>query len=460
MESGSIFESCLWDELSDRPVVDRHQILPADVDVVIVGAGFTGLWTAFYLSRMDAALRIAVVERSHIGFGASGRNGGWCSSLLPMSLDSMKDRHGVAQTVAMQQAMFESVEEIERQTKLLGIDCDFARGGSIELLRSPGQVDRAEKHLSKLRSFGFGEDRYRILNRDETRNIVEARRTVGGFFDSTSAVLHPKKLVDGLARVVRSLGVSIFENVEVLSISKGSVITSGGEITCRSVLRTTEAFTSRLAGARRELIPLYSMMIATEPLSNDLWDAIGLSNRTSFNDGRNMIIYGQRTLDGRLAFGGRGAPYHFGSKIDPKFDFDQKVAANLRRTLLEIFPILHNTSFTHHWGGPLGAPRDWTCSVAYDRATGLGSAGGYVGDGVTTSNLAGRTLARLVTNERDGLTQLPWVDHQSRKWEPEPVRWIAVNALTRLAGWADWYEAKTGRPSKLVNAMIVKITSG
>ena len=202
------------------------------------------------------------------------------------------------------------------------------------------------------------------------------------------------------------------------------------------------------------------MMVATEPLSTDIWSEIGLDSRPSFNDGRNMVIYGQRTADNRLAFGGRGAPYHFGSKISPSFDFNQKVAQGLRSTLIELFPVLERTEFTHHWGGPLAAPRDWTFNISYDPLSGLGSAGGYVGDGVATSNLAGRTLADLVCDKSTELTGLCCVNHSSRKWEIEPLRYVAVNSLTKLAMLADWKEDRTGRPARLINGLIDKISGG
>jgi glycine/D-amino acid oxidase-like deaminating enzyme len=226
------------------------------------------------------------------------------------------------------------------------------------------------------------------------------------------------------------------------------------------VLRTTEAFSTSFSQDKRSVIPLYSMMVATEPLSSDVWSEIGLDRRPSFNDGRNMIIYGQRTIDNRLAFGGRGAPYHFGSKILPSFDFNQKVAHGLRSTLIELFPILDRTEFTHHWGGPLAAPRDWTFNVSFNPESGLGSAGGYVGDGVATSNLAGRILADMVCERSSEITRLSCVNHFSKKWEIEPLRYVAVNSLTKLAMLADRKEDKTGRPARIINGIIDKISGG
>ena len=169
-----------------------------------------------------------------------------------------------------------------------------------------------------------------------------------------------------------------------------------------------------------------------------------------------MIIYGQRTADGRFAFGGRGAPYHFGSAIRPEFDTDDAIRVLLESSLRELFPQIGDVAITHHWGGVLAAPRDWTCSVRFDRSTGLATAGGYVGDGVSTTNLAGRTLAALITESDDpeGLTRLPWVGHRSPKWEPEPFRWIGVNVGRAAARRADHAEHRTGKRSVVWGGLI------
>jgi glycine/D-amino acid oxidase-like deaminating enzyme len=216
-----------------------------------------------------------------------------------------------------------------------------------------------------------------------------------------------------------------------------------------TVVRATEGYTAQLPGSRRALAPVYSLMIATEPLPDEVWDRIGLRNRETFSDHRHLIIYGQRTADGRLAFGGRGAPYHYASRIRPEFDRAPGVFVALEHTLRELFPVLDGYAVTHRWGGALGIARDWHASVGLDRATGLGWAGGYVGDGVSTANLAGRTLADLITGQDTELTRLPWVGHHSRRWEPEPLRWLGANAGLHAMTWADHAENRRGTPSRL-----------
>ena len=419
-----------------------------DVDVAIAGAGYTGLWTAYYLSRADPGLKVVVCEREIAGFGASGRNGGWCSALFPASLGKLERMAGRDAAIGMQRAMQATVDEVGRVAAAEGIDCHWAKGGTLQLARSATQMERAIEEVAEARSFGFGEDDLRLLSAADARSLAGGTDVVGGIYTPHCAAIHPARLVRGLAGVVRRRGVSLFERTPVLRIDPGQLVTATGTVRARYVIRATEGYTARLPGLRRTVAPVYSLMIATAPLPESAWAEIGLAGRPTFSDLRHLIIYGQRTADGRLAFGGRGAPYHLGSAVRPSFDRVPAVFAALRRTLAELFPVLGDVAVTHGWGGPIGVPRDWCASVGLDRSTGLGWAGGYVGDGVSTTNLAGRTLADLITGTDSEITRLPWVGHRSPLWEPEPLRWFGVNTGLHVMSLADRQEARTGRPSR------------
>jgi glycine/D-amino acid oxidase-like deaminating enzyme len=450
----------LWlDSLDDDPLTPRAA-LPGDleVDVAIVGAGYTGLWTAYYLREADPSLRIAVVERDIAGFGASGRNGGWCSALLPMGLAAMAARHGRHAAVAMQTAMHDTVDEVGRVAEREGIDCHYAKGGYVALATAPVHVPRLRAQLDEARAFGLGDDDLRWLERGEARSLVGADGVLGALHHRHCAAIQPARLARGLANAVERRGVTIYESTPVTSIEPGSVRTGHGAVRAGMVVRATEGFTPQLPGEKRTLAPVYSLMVATEPLPAALWDELGMASRPTFNDARHLIIYGQRTADGRLAFGGRGAPYHFGSHVGAAFDRNEAVFAELRKVLRSLFPALHDVDFTHAWGGPLGIPRDWHCSVGLDRGTGLAWAGGYVGDGVATTNLAGRTLAELITGRTTDLAHLPWVHHRSRRWEPEPLRWLGINGALRVTAGADAAEARTGHPSRWREAVLGRLT--
>ena len=450
----------LWWEAIPVPLPPRPALTEdLDVDVCIVGAGFTGLWTAHSLASADPGLRIAVLEREVAGFGASGRNGGWCSALFATSDAALARQHGLGAMRAMRRAMQETVDIVGASAASEGIDCHFVKGGSIDLARSEAQRQRAMDEVDESRALGFGEDDLRWLGPDETRQVVDADGALGATFTPHCAVVQPALLARGLADAVERHGVRVYEHTEVLALQGGeaggrpSVTTRGGTVRADVVVRATEAWTPTLPGLERAIVPVYSLMVATEPLGADFWSRTGLDSRATFTDYRHMIIYGQRTADDRIAFGGRGAPYHYGSAISPAFDRQPTVHALLRETLAELFPEVADARFTHAWGGPLGIPRDWHSSVGLDRTTGLAWAGGYVGDGVSTTNLAGRTLADLITGADTPLTRLPWVGHDSPRWEPEPLRWLGVNAGLWTMKLADRSEGRRGRPSRLAGTM-------
>ncbi|MCW2782657.1 MAG: puuB 1 [Marmoricola sp.] len=441
-------ETC-GDDLTPRPALAGD----SEADVAIVGAGFTGLWTGYYLSRLAPELRIVVLEAEIAGFGASGRNGGWCSALFPSSWDKVAALPGSSrgQALALAAAMRDTVDEVGRVVAAEGIDAQLVKGGTIALARNTVQVVRAREEVHHDQAWG---GRSAWLGPEAARERLAATGTLGATYTPDCAALHPGRLVRGLARVVEQApAVTIHEQTRVLGLEPGRVLTSHGTVRARQVVRATEGYTPGIAGLGRAIAPVYSLVIATEPLSDAVWDVIGLRERETFTDLRHLIIYGQRTADGRLVFGGRGAPYHFGSRVRPGFDRDERVFARLRQSLVELFPVLQSARITHSWGGPLGVPRDWCASVGLDQTTGIGWAGGYVGDGVSTTNLAGRTLADLLLDRDTALIRLPWVGHRSRQWEPEPLRWLGTNVGLRAMTLADAEESLTGRPSLLARAM-------
>jgi glycine/D-amino acid oxidase-like deaminating enzyme len=422
---------------------------PASVDVAIVGGGYTGLWTAYYLAKADPSLRIVVLEKDVVGFGASGRNGGWCSAIFPASMRKVASLSSREAAVRLQHAMNDTVAEVGRVAGDEGVEAAFDQGGYASVARNEAQWTRAQAEVEGWRSWGFGEDHMRVLEAGEAVARVRATRVLGGTYTPHCAALQPYELVLGLAAAVTRLGVTIHELTTVTSIAPRLVRTDRGDVRADVVVRGTEGFTPLLPTLHRTVVPMYSLMVATEPLTDEQWSCVGLRDRETFSDKRHLRIYGQRTRDGRLAFGGRGAPYHWGSAVRPEFDTDDRVHAMLRRILVDLFPELEGIGFTHAWGGNLGIPRDWTPSVRFDRTTGLAEAGGYVGDGVATSNLAGRALRDLILGTTGSpLLDLPWVQRSSPRWEPEPLRWIGVNAATALFAVADRTEARTGRPSR------------
>jgi glycine/D-amino acid oxidase-like deaminating enzyme len=407
--------------LPDRPTARPPLPGNCDVDVAVVGAGYTGLWTAYYLAAADPTLRVVVLDASYAGFGASGRNGGWCSGLFPASPARLTRRYGPDRAVAMHRALADTVDEVGRVAAAEGIDCHWAKGGTLTLARSQAQLHRAHAAVAS----GF---ELTFLDAASASARCGASGVLGATYSPHCAAIHPGHLVRGLAEAVERRGVTIHEGTRATALTPGRVVTDRGTVHADVVVRALEGYTSSVPGHRRDLAPVYSLMVATEPLPAAFWDRVGLARRETFSDYRRLIIYGQRTADDRLAFGGRGAPYHFGSRVRPGFDRSQRVFAALRSALADLFgPV----PVAYEWGGPLGIPRDWMPSVGLRGWLAWG--GGYVGDGVAASNLAGRTLADLILGVDSDLTRLPWVGHRSRRWEPEPLRWLGINAGVLLA---------------------------
>ncbi len=447
-------QSLWWSALGDvtpRAPLEGH----ADVDVAVVGGGFTGLWTARELLRRDPSLRVSVLEANVCGFGASGRNGGWASALYPQSPASVVTRYGEEAYHHLRHVLQDAVAELGAAAAADGIDADVTQGGMLYAARTHAQEHRLRAEIDEARALGVGEADLAWLEPaafDERLAITGAR---GGTFSPHCARLQPAKLVRGLARVVEGLGARLCEDSRVTRITpargrrRATVVTTRGSLHADVVVRATEGYTPSLPGLRRHVAPLYSLMVATEPQPAAFWDRVGLARYETFADARQVVIYGQRTADDRLAFGGRGAPYHFGSTVEPRYDLDEGTFELLGQTLRELFPDLSGT-ITHRWGGPLGMPRDHSPFVTLDRTTGLGAAGGYTGDGVVLSRVCASALADLIVDPGADTvhTRMPFVQHVTRPWEFEPLRWIGINVGLSLAGAADRREATEGTLSR------------
>ncbi|ARP71537.1 FAD-dependent oxidoreductase [Streptomyces pluripotens] len=431
-----------WFADDGLPVVREPLSGDASADVVIVGGGYTGLWTAYYLKKAAPFLRITVLEQKFCGYGASGRNGGWLYNGVA-GRDRYAKLHGHEAAVRLQRAMNDTVAEVITVAGAEGIEADVHRGGVLEVATTPAQ-------LARLRAFhehelAYGEKDRELYGARETAERIRIADAVGSAWTPHGARLHPVKLVKGLAGVVEGLGVTVHESTPVTEIRPKHAVTPYGTVRAPYVLRCTEGFTASLKGQKRTWLPMNSSMIATEPLTGEQWAGIGWDGRETLGDMAHAYMYAQRTVDGRIALGGRGVPYRFGSRTDNDGRTQEATIEALREILTRFFPSLAGLRVEYAWSGVLGVPRDWCATVTLDRSTGLGWAGGYVGSGVATANLAARTLRDLVQQDsgqggRTELTDLPWVNHKVRKWEPEPWRWLGVQGLYATYRAADQRE--------------------
>ncbi|MDT5068130.1 MAG: hypothetical protein QOK02_4285 [Mycobacterium sp.] len=426
-------------------------------DVCIVGAGYTGLWTAYYLKKAAPQLRIVVLEQRFAGFGASGRNGGWLTNDITGGRGSYLKSHGREAVGRLQTAMNETVDEVIRVARAENIDCDLVKGGEFTVATNAAQQARLLSAAAEAQTWSMTD--VELLSAAEATARINVHGTTGAMWHPHCARLHPAKLASGLARVVESLGVEIFEGTRVDEIRPHQAVTRFGTLTAETIVRATEGFTARIDGLRRTWLPMNSSLIVTEPLPSATWAQIGWNGYETLGDQAHAYMYAQRTADDRIAIGGRGAPYRYGSGTDVDGATDPRTVGLLRAILTRFFPSTAHAAVEHVWSGVLGVPRDWSATVGLDPSTGLGWAGGYVGTGVTATNLAGRTLRDLILKTSSPLTELPWVNHRVRKWEPEPLRYIAVQALYAAYYAADRAEAR-GRRSTSPIATMADIVSG
>lgn len=379
-----------------------------------------------------------ILEREYAGFGASGRNGGWCSALFAASWERIEREHGAPAATALRVALERTVDDIGAWCERHEVDAHYVKGGALTVARTPAQETRLR---------GSGDRGEGWLTAGELADRITVPDARGARFEPGCAAIHPLRLVRGLRRVVAELGGQIYESTRVRALSPGRVETDRGTVRAGAILRCTEGYTAGIPGERRTLAPIWSLVIATEPLTPARWGEIGWSGRETLTDGRHLIIYAQRTADDRIVFGGRGAPYVFGSGTAGRHGH-AKTWQQLTDSLRALFPAAASAAISHRWGGVLGVPRDWMPAVHFDAESRIGWAGGYVGDGVGCAALAGHTLADLVRGRDTDLTRLPWVGHQWRKWEPEPLRWTGIHAMSAVMASADRAEARSGRPAR------------
>jgi glycine/D-amino acid oxidase-like deaminating enzyme len=426
----------------------------AEADVAVVGGGYTGLWTAYYLKRADPSLRVIVLEAQHLGFGASGRNGGWVSGFFsgaPRIYEPPGSSHGTYQR--LQREMFATVDEVAAFVSEHRIEADLQKGGQVTVALNDAQVQRVRAQVCRAHAGGLTEQDVRELDSAALARRLSVQGARAGSFSPHVARVHPVKLLLGLSHVVQRAGVAIYERSPVREIAAHRALTPAGAVSARWVVRATEGYTAQLHGLRRLLAPVNSSMIVTEPLPGELWEQIGWDGAEVLGDAAHVYCYAQRTADGRIAIGGRGVPYRFASRTGGDGDTPARTIAGLRRKLCAMFPAAAAVPLDHAWSGVLGVARDWGVSVGADARTGLAWAGGYTGEGVAAANLAGRTLSDLLRERQSALVSMPWAGRGAPRWEPEPLRWAEINGLYALYRRADAREARGGRPSRLASAL-------
>ena len=436
-----------YSQLDPTPPHRQHLSGSRRADVCIVGAGYTGLWTAYELLRRQPSLDVVVLEAEVAGFGASGRNGGWVEGMVAGDRQHWAGIGGREGAARMAQAIQDAVDEIGRVVAVESIDCGFRKGGSLKVAQTELEVRRLRAELEEDRVWGLRPDDVALLDRDGAASRIAVDGVLAATYTPHCARVQPAALAVGLAGAGERAGAVIYESTPVTRIDPGIAHTPFGDVRASFVVRATEGYTVSLEGQRRAMLPLTSCVIATEPLGPEVWEQLGWSGAETMWDARRRYVYLQRSPDDRIVIGGRGVPYRFASRTDAEGPPPADSALALRARLVELFPALHDVRIDGAWYGVLGAPRQWAPAVGVDRATGLAWAGGYVGQGVSAANLAGRTLADLLLETRSELTELPWVGTMGRPWPPEPIRFAAVRGVNAMLRFADRAELASGRTS-------------
>lgn len=445
-----------WSQVGHPPA---RSPLPGSLraDVCIVGGGYTGLWTAYYLKKAAPHLRVVILEARFTGYGASGRNGGWLTNSITGGRDQYIRSHGRDAAGRFQVALNETVDEVIRVASDEGIAADIVKGGEFTVARNAAQQARLTRLAHAEQSWAMTDTQ--LLSAAEAATRIRVEGTTGALWHPHCARIHPAKLVVGLARAVEAIGVEIYDDTRVTEITPHRAVTGRGDVEADYVVRATEGFTAGLAGLRRAWLPMNSSLIVTEPLDAAVWDRIGWAGRETLGDMAHVYMYAQRTADDRIAIGGRGVPYRFGSRTDTNGDTPRRTIDALRGILTDFFPATAGAAIEHAWSGVLGVPRDWAATVGLDSRTGLAWAGGYVGTGVASTNLAGRTLRDLILGTDSAIVHLPWVNHRVRNWEVEPLRWLAVSSLYRAYSMADRAEGR-GRAATSPLATVADVVTG
>lgn len=425
--------SSYWHETSRRvpgpALTGRH-----DVDVAIVGGGYTGLWTAYQLRKAEPSMKVAVIEREVIGFGASGRNGGFAMTLLDMSLAHLRRNHGDAAAKAAHDAVAASVEEMGQAIAENDIECEWKHGGLMVVATNRGQQQRVDRDLEAAEALGL--DGFTRLSREKAQAEVHSPTYVGGLREEHCAVVHPAKLVRGLARVVEGMGVDVFEGTDIETIDESGgklrVISPKGVMYADQVVLATNAWAIETPWFQKKVVPLYTYIAMTEPLTDEQWATVGWESHCGIEDKRNYVHYYRRTLDGRILWGGSDGIIPFRGRVSPRLDRNDKILERLTGTFRRTFPQLRDVRFTHHWGGPVGITVDFVPLFGTLLEGRLHYGLGYNGHGVAPSHTGGKILRDKVLGKPSELTELCIVDSKEPGFPPEPLRWIG-GGLTRRA---------------------------
>ncbi|MBP6685834.1 MAG: FAD-dependent oxidoreductase [Leucobacter sp.] len=410
-----------WSGDAGRPVPRLE--LPGSIfaDVAIVGAGYTGLWTAYYLKQARPSLRVVVIEERHVGSGASGRDSGAVTNAITGGRERYVAAHGRDAAQRFQAAMTGTVSEVVRVAEAERINADVVHGGEFAVATTPAQEARLRAYVASERQCE-GTDLTLLEPAAASRIDVAGARAAS--WHPHAARIQPVKLARGLANAVERLGVAIYERTRVVEIDPYELQTTHGTVTADHIVATGAGGRALLAGARRRWLPVRASLIATTPLPAEIWEQIGWAGGDILRDSARGAMFAQRTADDRIVLGERAAAHRFASRAGGDAMAPERTVRALRESLQRLFPVTREVELARAWSGALAASRGGSASVGFDLATGIAWGGGYAGSGIAASNLAGRTITDLVLERETDLVTLPWVQRRMPGSRRSPFDWV------------------------------------
>ena len=422
----------------NQPLVGEHR-----GDVVIIGAGFSGLSTAFHLKQADPGCEVIVLEAEYVGYGASGRNGGFAMTVFGVSLTVTHMLHGTERTREAYHYMVDAVTYLEQLVQEHRLNCDFRRSGFLRVATTPGYVRRIQEEIDLALRLGL--DGIEWWNKRQVQDAVHSSRFLGGWWEPRCALVNPIKLVRELKRLAEAKGARVYERSPVIAVRRRhggvTVETNQGRVLAEKVVFATNAWSHHFPWVRRLQVPAWTYMVATEPLTPEQWQTLGWEKGMGIEDARNLIHYFRPSPDGRLLMGGGPVRLSFGSRPAP--DRDASALRHLEQFIHTLFPSLTPLRLTHHWGGPFSATLDLVPAIGYvqDRR-GIYNVG-CIGHGVSLMPSNGRILAALALEQETQHTALWFVRRRVWPWPPEPARWLVSHLVKGYLSLEDrWYERK------------------
>ena len=429
-----IGQTCYW--LARRTHVEAQPPLSGEqsADVVVVGAGFTGLWTALFLRELNPALDIAVVEQGGAAHGASGRNAGMLAETVDHTHGLAMEHFGEDEARRLAQIGRENIAEMFSFLSRHGVDCDYVPSGRMLVALNEAHVESLRANVADAERMGVHD--YKLLSREETQAELNSPLYCGGLFVPSGGVLDPVKLVEGLRRIALAQGIRIFERTAVSRLDDEGgavrVVAPQGSLRAPKVILAMSAYTHHLLpGVLHRFIPLYDYITVSEPLSAEQLRLIGWARRQGVTDARNFFLYYRLTADQRVLWGTSEAVYYRGNRVGPEQDHSAPHYAALRQSFREHFPQLGTLEFPYAWGGPICATTRLTPFFGAALGGKVRYGLGFTGHGLGSTRIAGRILAHLTLGKAHENLELSLARHAPFPYPPEPLRGLAVSAVTR-----------------------------